>query len=636
MKEPKRSSYGVSCRRLLFVASFSFSFSFSMAISISISISMAMAMAMASIGYGQQVSPSISRGPYYAGEPVTFQVVVKGFEEEPQPEVKQLGDLDPALKFQLAEVSPSVSSFTQIINGQVTRSRTVSFVYRFQIRVDKAGQYTVGPFEVSQNSTVRRIEAFQIEFEEIAVSDTMKIEVGLPSRTYYVGEKIPITLRRLYTGKQGSVQNLVLRSPVFDQFSFEDPQPNQRDTYFVVQSSAEMVGVKATVTNRRIDGQTVQQWEGVRWLLADRAGTFPLQVSGNYREVTRWVQDFFSRRPAESTPYLVRSEEVSLVIRPLPQTGRPESFAGAVGKSFHVDVTADRTVVRVGDPISLNVTVHGDGNLEKTGLPPLSADGGLADGQFRLPPNEPTGTYSDGIKQFKVSVRVADESVVEIPAIAYSWFDPQLESYQTARSDPIALRVMPAVTISSSDVVSSATRANGNDEGEGSGVATNQGNPKVGNLARGAVAFEGADLSIETNVTQLLAQSTGLFNATTISYVIYALGVLLVGWTLVDQKRRNVDPPTVGRRVLFGELKKSISAAKSLPNKEALEEIANALRKAVAASGDQTRSVGESLLAEYEAMLFAPQNDGGSIDHRLAEKALAAVEAMAKDESCRV
>ena len=142
------------------------------------------------------------------------------------------------------------------------------------------------------------------------------------------------------------------------------------------------------------------------------------------------------------------------MVKPFPLEGRPGSFAGAVGEGFSIEVAADRTVVRVGDPIGLTIALRGKGNLDNASLPPLSAEGGLNPDRFRLPEGDTPGKMADGVKQFQISVRVTDESVIEIPKLAYSWFDPETETYRTAHSKPIALRVMPAQVVSASDVVS--------------------------------------------------------------------------------------------------------------------------------------------------------------------------------------
>ena len=111
-------------------------------------------------------------------------------------------------------------------------------------------------------------------------------------------------------------------------------------------------------------------------------------------------------------------------------------------------------MVRVGDPIALDIRLRGDGNLENARLPKLSADNGLDPKRFQFAEQDLGGELEGREKRFRVTVRVQDESASEIPAPAYSWFDPEMQTYATARSKPIALNVMPAKMITADEVVS--------------------------------------------------------------------------------------------------------------------------------------------------------------------------------------
>ena len=79
-----------------------------------------------------------------------------------------------------------------------------------------------------------------------------------------------------------------------------------------------------------------------------------------------------------------------LVIQPLPLKGRPESFAGAVGSSFSLEVRADRTVVEVGEPVQLELMVRGQGELAGLQLPTLD-QAGLDPDLFVMPATAPIG-----------------------------------------------------------------------------------------------------------------------------------------------------------------------------------------------------------------------------------------------------
>ena len=120
-------------------------------------------------------------------------------------------------------------------------------------------------------------------------------------------------------------------------------------------------------------------------------------------EITHFQRDLFGRRTAARTRKIfARDVPRRLVVKAPPIQGRPESFAGAVGRGFSLEAAADRSVVQLGDPITLTLTVRGDGNLASIGLPRLDADGGLLPGQFRIPEGDVSGQLTADGKVFLV------------------------------------------------------------------------------------------------------------------------------------------------------------------------------------------------------------------------------------------
>ena len=65
-------------------------------------------------------------------------------------------------------------------------------------------------------------------------------------------------------------------------------------------------------------------------------------------------------------------------------------------------------------------------------IPELETDSGV---QIRIVAGEIDGDT----KVFNVALRVLDDSVREIPALPYAYFDPEVGEYRTALSRPIAL-----------------------------------------------------------------------------------------------------------------------------------------------------------------------------------------------------
>ena len=402
----------------------------------------------------------------YANQPLRIQVDVKGLDDKSQPEIKLVEPPDPALSVTPTGVAPQTSSSMTIINGRVTRDSSTRWLYSFEVIASETGQFQIGPFEVTQNGQTLTTSSVDIAFGEVAIDDNMQVEFEIADRDFFVGERPTIQIRWSYTGQLDRLGDVAVRVPAFDRFECTPLlEQNQQRTLRVVTRQGTIKMPVTVQTRRAFDRETVV-FEARGEMLLNQAGEFELEpVSATAQYVTQWSRDPFGeifpgfgtmgpRRAAAAKPIRAVGQPLQLTVRPLPTQGRPASFAGAVGEQFGIQVEANRTVVRVDDPISLTVTLIGDRSLETASLPDLTADGGMSPDLFRLPEESPSGVFRDGRRQFEVTVRVKDESVTEIPAVAYSWFDPVTEDYQTARSSPIALRVLPAQVVSADDVVS--------------------------------------------------------------------------------------------------------------------------------------------------------------------------------------
>ncbi|MFA7256773.1 MAG: BatD family protein, partial [Kiritimatiellales bacterium] len=145
-----------------------------------------------------------------------------------------------------------------------------------------------------------------------------------------------------------------------------------------------------------------------------------------------FFNSFFDR--VETRPVELPVEKAVLTVKPLPEEGKPAGFSGAVGR-FTFGVSARPTAVHPGDPVTLTMTISGNGNFDRVMIPPLPTNE-----SFRLF-GEPVRKQAENEVQFEqvISPRTAD--VKEIPAIPFSFFDTQSGQYRTISSKPIPLAV---------------------------------------------------------------------------------------------------------------------------------------------------------------------------------------------------
>jgi hypothetical protein len=181
-----------------------------------------------------------------------------------------------------------------------------------------------------------------------------------------------------------------------------------------------------------------------------RAGTLridPLQIETEayvpYRSGDPFDQ-FFSLRNRFDTIELA-SPAVSVEASPLP-AGAPAGYGGAVG-SYRMTARVSRSTVEVGEPVEVEVTITGAGNLATLPAPPLPAPGVFEayDPQVNATITR-TGALIQGTKTFTYVLVPRSNGTFALPDMAFAFFDPARRQYETLRAPLATIRVTGTAT----------------------------------------------------------------------------------------------------------------------------------------------------------------------------------------------
>jgi len=550
----------------------------------------------------------LSREPFYPGVPVELHLRTTEFDAEPEPscwaEEPEAGQLS------FRGIIPNISSSVRIVNGRISRSESATFTCQYQFVAPEPGSYRVGPFRMTQGGDPLEIQSQIIEVRKIPLDPRLRVRVLVPEEPIYLGQHLPVRIEWwLEQELKDRIHRYSIRSRLFeadDAFRFiGDPVASRGDQILAIETAEGELNLRATVTKRREGGRSYLVLATERTLVPLRTGEFDLGAATvHVDEITRWQRDLFGRRTAAGTRKIFsRDVPRKLVVKAPPSRGQPDHFAGAVGRGFSLEVAADRSVVQLGDPITLTLTVRGDGNLASVGPPRLGAGGGLSPEQFHVPEGDVSGRVIDDAKVFQITLRVLDDSVREVPALAYSWFDPELDAYQTTKSRPIALSVHPAQVISADDVMTATPEPWTAAMNELEAPPARPGSPPT---KRGSLSLTGADLSVVRDPEVLLrrgGRSSGFRVAA------YGGSVALVLVALWARRRAEVDPELRRRQQVYQEQCKRIAAAKATPRRQALSEIAAALREITAAAPELRSRELDDFVRECDTATYAPGDD---------------------------
>jgi hypothetical protein len=143
-------------------------------------------------------------------------------------------------------------------------------------------------------------------------------------------------------------------------------------------------------------------------------------------------------------PVVLRSQPVSLKVLPLPAEGRPANFRGDVGR-YRMTAALDRTTAALHEPVTLVVTVSGEGNLNALSAPTLPALPGFKTYETLSSLNvSKDGWKVSGSKVFRTVLKPDVSGKLSIPPVAFSYFDPAAKTYRTITAGPLSLTVTGA------------------------------------------------------------------------------------------------------------------------------------------------------------------------------------------------
>jgi hypothetical protein len=135
------------------------------------------------------------------------------------------------------------------------------------------------------------------------------------------------------------------------------------------------------------------------------------------------------------------SPGVTLHVRPLPQTGAPADFNGAVG-SYRIRAGLDREACKTDEAVTLTVEIEGTGNIKTLPEPRVSLP---ADVQ-RFDPEvkddiRRSQTRIGGRKTFRYAIIPRAPGAQVIPPIPYAFYDPERDRYSTLSTAELRLQV---------------------------------------------------------------------------------------------------------------------------------------------------------------------------------------------------
>ncbi len=419
-----------------------------------------LAALQASVVIAAEVELSLSAREAYVGMPVTAYLAVRNAEDHEPPTFPDIAGAD----VQAAGV-PSRQSQTVIVNGRATYNSSVT--YAWQITPRREGAFHIPAVTVKADGQALQTKPIEFVANKSDTGDLLFAHVAGQRPYIYVGQPITLTLKiwvKPYTDTEHSVR--LSPSDMWSLVAGEQSRWGvfQKRLEELAQSRRQPEGGEVLRADERGVQRSYYLYEISTTVYPQKPGrveTGDVQVVVAYPTGLARTRDMFFSRGGLSLqgvrPIVADAAVEPIEVKPVPTEGRPEDYRGAVGR-YEVQAEAVPTKVQAGDPITLHLTIRGDGPLDLVQAP-LLAELETLTRDFKVPAEPLAGVVRDDVKIFTISIRPQNERVTKIPPIPFTFFDPSQERFVTVKSQPIPITVAPADTLALDSIVSAAGAA---------------------------------------------------------------------------------------------------------------------------------------------------------------------------------
>ena len=346
---------------------------------------------------------------------------------------------------------PNQSSSMQIINGSVSQTISINYV----LAAKKEGKFTIGAASIQVGNKLLNTKPIAIEVgkgsgqaapqgggnntaknsnsaypEDVESNIFMRATVS--KNKVYQGEQLLVTYK-VYT-RLNIVDNALSKAPSFNGFwSEEVPNPTRQ----------------SELHSEVLDGIQYQVAEIKRTILIpQRSGTLtidPLEMEVVTRVKSKsrnnnFFDQFFGGG-YQDVKLSIASKQLKVEVIPLPEKGKPEQFNGAVGQ-LNIEASIKNNELKTDEGCNLTYTISGKGNLKLLEAFKLKLPADIETYDPKI--TDKINVSADGVKgsrtfDYLLIPRYAGNYTV--PALPFSYFDPQKGQYVTLPGPEFLLKV---------------------------------------------------------------------------------------------------------------------------------------------------------------------------------------------------
>ena len=379
------------------------------------------------LSFAQELTTTVSRNPVAIGEQFQISFSANGdIEQFRAPSFNGLRIL--------SGPNPSSSTSVQIINGQYTQSKTVS--YNYYATALKEGSLEIGSASAKVDGKDVKSNPIKLSVGKVNpksknnvldLSDKVFIKAHINKTKLFQGEQLVVSYK-LYS--KINLANIDITTlPELNGFWKEEVETSSRPTV------------------KEIDGIKHNIWEVSRMIVVPlRSGI--LEIDPMIATVTAQLKnnskgyDLFGFSGFDNYQNIdkqVQSANRKVEVLPLPNP--PANFSGAVGE-FYLDASLDKNEVEINEAINYKLTLSGSGNLPLIDEIPIefpndfnTYDQKLIDKSFN------SKNSISGKRVFEQLLIPRHDGNYTIPAVDFVYFNTKSKNYEKLQTNSFEIKV---------------------------------------------------------------------------------------------------------------------------------------------------------------------------------------------------
>jgi len=399
---------------------------------------------LAAVAYGEpNIKLSIESETFYEGQGFEMQVTVLA--DQPPNDVI---------------IGKSNDFYTQVLQEAIAESNGQRlYVYRYRLIPRKEGVADIPIVSMSIGETDYATESQLISVQTAQKTDKIRLEMNFDRTECFAGEALMLTCTWYTSLPLYDIKALDISAPFLSDPAWKVLTPkSERDL-----SGNKTIGLPVEgqriicrIRDVNINKETFKAVTFKRLLIPLREGRLmvePLRLlcshvfmkSGRKSAAypSYFDNDFFHAIDGgeQYRRYGAQSEPHKIVVKPLPENGRPIDFSGVVGDCT-LNVTLDPIRLKLGEPVRVTMSLKDHKHPESLILPDLMTLADL-DHLFVIQENIGRGTVENAERIYRFLAVPRRTTVREFPKLSLSLFSPENGLYTNIESRAISIAVSP-------------------------------------------------------------------------------------------------------------------------------------------------------------------------------------------------